>query len=270
LRHTNRSIQPAVHQLEESAELIAAMARELKAANEQISNGTTEQVLSIQRTNESGERVRVEAQSHAQAASRAQSTVSSLTHLLGQVQNEVETMVGQMREVSDTSEKIKRLSAIVESIAFQTHILSLNASIEAARSGEAGRGFEVVANEVKTLARQSSEAARETADLIAGSLSAVANGSASLGQIVSSVGNVTSATAEIDRLIRSIESSSQQQAGNAGSIARALTDIETVSTRTAAAAEEVFAQQAEMAIQAQHLDRVTKTLRQLIGRGSSV
>lgn len=264
LRRTNGSIQPAVKQLEQSSRLIAAMSRELRTANEQISSGATEQVSSIQRTSEAGDHVKQASAEYAQAAGNIQRTVDGLTQMLAGTRRDIAGMVEKMNEITTTSNKIQGLSAIVESIAFQTHILSLNASIEAARSGEAGRGFEIVAGEVKSLAKQSSEAAQETASLIANSLEAVAAGSTNLDQIVRSIEGVANSTQSIQKLMDGIEASSQSQATDVAAISYALVEIETVASRTAAAAEEVFAQQAEMEIQANSLDGVVQNLNSLI------
>ena len=87
-----------------------------------------------------------------------------------------------MARISEASEKIGNIISEIESIASQTNLLSLNASIEAARAGDAGRGFAVVANQVNVLADQSAQAAKESATLIETSVKAVEKGMVIAGQ----------------------------------------------------------------------------------------
>ena len=85
-------------------------------------------------------------------------------------------MLHAMAEISDKSDEIRKIVKTIEDFSFQTNILSLNAAVEAARAGDRGKGFSVVANEVRSLASQSSAASRNTAALIQSSLQAVENG----------------------------------------------------------------------------------------------
>lgn len=260
----NRSLMGSVDQLRESAGLITGMAQELNEANQQISSGATEQVAAIQGTTQAGDRVRGMAQKFAVQAGTVTETVGELNRGMEEAKRTLQTMVSHMKAIEETSNKIQRLSGLVDAIAFQTHILSLNASIEAARSGEAGRGFEVVAGEVKSLARQSGEAAQETAKLISESLQAVGDGSKSLTQIVATVQHVGRATEQIRGLVGEIESASREQASNLVEISSSLREVEVVSSRTAAAAEQGFAQQQEMEAQAAALLHVVDDLQRLV------
>lgn len=264
IRYAHLGLTSSVDQLKTSAGLLSGMARELNAANEQISSGATEQVAAIQSTTDSGDRVRGMAERFAEQAGTVSETVTRLNTGMDVAKSTLEMMVVQMKAIEESSSKIQRLSGLVDSIAFQTHILSLNASIEAARSGEAGRGFEVVAGEVKSLARQSGEAAQETANLIAESLSAVGAGSKSLTQIVTMVSEVGQASSQIRGLVSEIEAASRQQAMNMTEISTSLREVEVVSSRTAAAAEQGFAQQREMEVQAEALLVVVQGLQSMV------
>ena len=115
----------------------------------------------------------------------------------------------QINEISDISQKIEAIIAEIDGIASQTNLLALNASIEAARAGEAGKGFAVVATEVGDLAARSSQAARETNDLIRMSVNAVNSGksvadstTAEFESVVSMIDNVNSAVSEIEVMVK--------------------------------------------------------------------
>ena len=88
----------------------------------------------------------------------------------------MEALMGAMARISEASEKIGNIISEIESIASQTNLLSLNASIEAARAGDAGRGFAVVADQIRTLAEQSAKSAVDSRNLIEASIYEVGEG----------------------------------------------------------------------------------------------
>ena len=86
-------------------------------------------------------------------------------------------LTGSMKEITTASEETAKIIKTIDEIAFQTNLLALNAAVEAARAGEAGAGFAVVADEVRNLAMRAAEAAKNTANLIEGSVKKIKKGS---------------------------------------------------------------------------------------------
>ena len=109
-----------------------------------------------------------------------------------------------MREMSDLSNEIRSINDVIGNIAFQTHILSLNASIEAASAGEAGKGFAVVADEVGQLAAKCGESAQKTTALIERTVGAISNGMKLAETVADSFGAVSRITDEVEQNISDI------------------------------------------------------------------
>jgi methyl-accepting chemotaxis protein len=103
----------------------------------------------------------------------------------------LEEMVQSMKDINSSSEKISRIIRVIDKIAFQTNILALNAAVEAARPGEAGMGFVVVADEVRSLAHRTAQAAKDTAALIEESIAKSSEGNKKLRLVARSIRPLT-------------------------------------------------------------------------------
>jgi methyl-accepting chemotaxis protein len=154
-----------------------------------------------------------------------------------------------MDEISDTTKKIHKIIKTIDDISFRTNILALNAAVEAARAGDAGRGFSVVATEVRNLAQKSAEAAKLTSDLIESSMSAVKKGVLITNKTVETIEEVKEKSADIDIAIKTISETSKEQYTSVNNISENMNQISSVvqlssatSEESAAVSEELFSQ----------------------------
>ncbi len=161
-----------------------------------------------------------------------------------------------MGAITDASRRIADIIGIIDSIAFQTNLLSLNAAVEAARAGDHGRGFAVVANEVRSLARRTTESAKQIRGLISSTGDRVSEGNRLVSESARQLEAITSSSGNIARLAKEAANSAHEQSSGLKQISQAISDLESINQQNSALVEEVAASSASLAERADKLRTV--------------
>jgi methyl-accepting chemotaxis protein len=181
----------------------------------------------------------------------------------------MKAMAASMDDISRASGQTSKIIKTIDEIAFQTNLLALNAAVEAARAGEAGAGFAVVADEVKNLAMRSADAAKNTADLIEGTVKKVADGSALVNKTNEGFAVVADSTGKVAELVAEIDAASNEQARGIEQVNTAVMDMDKVTQQNAANAEESASASEEMNAQAEQMKSIVGELVVLVeGNGA--
>ncbi len=194
------SIKKVVNSISEVSDSIGWGVEEITQSNDRLTYSLDNQLSKIQKVSESMDRISEIVKENSNNAVNLKGLADNSQKIATNANQIVADAVEKLKNISNSSEEITAITDVIDEIAFQTNLLALNASVEAARAGDAGRGFSVVANEVKTLAELSGNSSKKIKSLLTSSNVEVSGG-------VTSVNNTGKAIDEILNVIQSLNSS---------------------------------------------------------------
>lgn len=258
LDNITESLRESMSSINQASEQIASGAEQLAVGAQSLAQGSTEQASSIEELSsaitEIGEHVRVNAQHAGEASERVEDV-----HTKVEVSNQyMKDMVEAMAKINDSSNQIEKIVKTIEDISFQTNILALNASVEAARAGTAGKGFSVVADEVRNLATKSAEAVKDTAQLIDNSRQQVEKGTVIADSTEKALQEVVQSIQVVSENVDQISKASTHQAGRIDQVTQSVNQISGVVQTNSATAEESAAASEELSGQSQVLKELVE------------
>jgi methyl-accepting chemotaxis protein len=265
LRSATISLRTIATEMLEGSRQVAAASGQVASASQSLAQGTSEQAATLEETSSSASEITAINRKNAENTKSVAGLMNETAQLVLGANRNLEEMLQSMNEIRGSSEKISKIIRVIDEIAFQTNILALNAAVEAARAGEAGMGFAVVADEVRNLAHRSAQAAKDTAGLIEESIGRSGEGGRKLDQVAASIQQITGSSTQVKTLVDEIDVGSNEQSRGIDQIATAVVQMEQVTQRSAANAEESAAASQELAAQAQSLYSIVERLRVLIG-----
>ncbi len=260
-RSITGSIGTAISQLIDSAEQVDRNAAQFSGVAQELAQGAQENTASLEEVNaaleELGSMTRRNLESAGTGNNMMQKTQSAM--------NAARTSMGQlttaMGEISRSGVEIGKIIKTIDEIAFQTNLLALNAAVEAARAGEAGAGFAVVADEVRNLAQRSAEAAKNTAELIATTISNINTGTTLTHSTDEHFGTMADGLVKVGEVVAEVASASQEQFNSLTHIDQAMQRMDHVTQKNSSSADSSAAASQGLTDQSNELMETVAVLR---------
>lgn len=230
-----------IAQVNTAADSISAASTRVSEGSLEMSNRTTSQVESLQLTSKSMSGLGQRVSENAENSNKANYLAQNASEVAVSGGEGVSKVVSVMNEISNDSQKISAIIAVINDISFQTNILALNAAVESARAGDQGRGFAVVANEVRSLAQRSTTAAKEIEELVKTSVQRVEQGTIQVTETVNTISGVVVSIQKVAELMGQINNASSDQSDGVAEVGRALGCVETGTKQNAEMAKESLA-----------------------------
>lgn len=251
--------------LNETAQWIDDASGKLSQTSEQLAHSATSQAAALEETAATSEEVNAMARRNAQGASEARQLMQTASENFTAVNDAQKQLVSAMSEISDSSTRISKIIRVIEEIAFQTNILALNAAVEAARAGQHGMGFSVVAEEVRNLAQRCTDAVKDTAALIDDSVNRTTTGTERLNAVTALLDRNRAIGGQVDQLISDISAASQEQVSGIEQISKTVTSTSQGTQVTAVHADSSAATVGQLTTQARNLTSMVNELEAMIG-----
>ena len=241
-----------------SAEQVAGGAEQVSNAAQALAQGTSQQASSIEELAVSINEITESINGNADKAVKSSRLADNVGCSLESNDQQMRRLLDAIKEIKNNSREITGIVKEIEDIAFQTNILALNASVEAARAGEAGRGFSVVAGEVRRLASKTAEASKLTAGLVEKNTEAVNVGMNTVHSTAESLKTSVEKAQEVNRMMDEISELSVQQAEAIMQVRRSMDLISDIVQGNSASSEESAAASEELSAQAQMLKELVE------------
>ena len=206
-----RSMNETLLGFRSAADRLTAMAEQLSGQSAQLHHASLEQNQSTEELVHEVTHVKEQLADVAKSSGQTRSQTEEITRRVRSANEQMSSLSNAMDDISDNARQITKIAKDIEDIAFQTNILSLNASVEAARSGEAGKGFAVVANEVKQLAAKSAEAAQRATKMVDNTKAIIQNGVVLTADTADSLRAISDVSAQISTISDQLAAAVQGQ-----------------------------------------------------------
>lgn len=269
LKQMNENLASIVSRVRSGTEHIFASTQEIVQGNNDLSTRTSSQAAALEEVAASMEQLVVSVRHNADNSSSATSLADTACVVAKVGGEAVQQVVQTMESIMESAKKIVEINAVIDSIAFQTNVLALNASVKAARAGSHGRGFAVVAAEVRALAQRSAVAAKEISSLISDSVKRAEKGVQLVDKAGSTMTDTVRSVETVAGLIAEIARATHEQSEGIEAVSRTVTTLDDITQQNAALVEEAAAAAEGLRHQAGRLSRAVSVFSLPVGHASA-
>ena len=253
LNATLQALNDVLNQVSVAVEQVTTGTRQVSDSSQSLSQAATESASSLEEITASMHELTSQTNMNAENATQASRLAIQAKISAEKGDAEMGNMVRAMNDINESAASISKIIKAIDEIAFQTNLLALNAAVEAARAGKHGKGFTVVAEEVRNLAQRSAAAAKETAEMIEGSIKKTEVGTKIAEDTSKALEEIVAGSTKVTDLIGEIAAASKEQAHGIAQINTGLSQVDQVTQQVTASAEESASASEELSGQAQQL-----------------
>ena len=252
-------------QMEDAAGQVSSAAGQMSASSQSLANGTTEQAAAIGETASALDGMAVKTQQNESNVREADGLMKEANVIVDEADDAMDDLSESIKEITVASEETQNIIKTIDEIAFQTNLLALNAAVEAARAGEAGAGFSVVADEVRNLAIRAADAAKNTTDLIEGTVRRVKEGAGIVDKTNDAMTKVSQSAQKVGELLSEIAIASHENTSDIDRINKSIAEVDGVTQQNASSAEQSASAAEEMNAQSEQMKELVTALRTMVG-----
>jgi methyl-accepting chemotaxis protein len=256
--------------LEAAAKQTLSASQQVATASQSLAQGASSQAAGIEETSATLDELSGMAARHALTSTQAQTLAAQAYEDTARGSEAMVRLNQAMQSIKSASDQTVRIVRTIDEIAFQTNLLALNAAVEAARAGEAGRGFAIVAEEVRNLATRSAEAARNTGNMLQESASKADLGVAVATEVITVLESLRKTSEEVNTLVHAVAEANQQQHQGVTQIQGAVKEMNDSVQSNAASAQQTAAASEQLSAQAHALKELVSRLSDLVSGAGHV
>jgi methyl-accepting chemotaxis protein len=239
INNLSGSIASLVMEIRASSQTAMSLSEQLASRSAELSVMTEQQSAALMQTASSMEEMAASTRNNAENTRLASERASEATQCARKGGSLMGNVANNMESITDCARQMTEIITMIDGIAFQTNILALNAAVEAARAGDHGKGFSVVAGEVRSLAHRSAGAAKSIKALIGVTSENVTQGASIVAEAEKNMQEIVAGSGLLNSLMEQISVSTMQQERGIEQIAQALTELEKVTHSNVAVVEEL-------------------------------